>query len=131
MKYNYLRNIKCDVLEYIKNHYDYEAFMNMIDIMHEDFDIDVAEHLHEEMWTADSVTGNASGSYTMSSWIAEDFLAQNLDLLCEALTNFGYDNYKILESAESCDVIIRRYLLKSVIDVVLYEINAGTIGGWE
>lgn len=49
----------------------------------------LSEYLNDELWTADSVTGNGSGSYTFSTWKAEEYLAHNWDILTEALEEFG------------------------------------------
>ena len=74
------------------------------------------------MFIDDSITGNASGSYTFSTWKAEENLCHNLDLLKEALQEFGSDlNY--LESPEACDVTIRCYLLGQVLQEVLDELE--------
>lgn len=51
------------------------------------------------------MTGNASGSYTFSTWEAEENICHNLDLL-----------------AEACDVTIRCYLLGQAIAEALEEI---------
>lgn len=78
------------------------------------------ENLNEELWTADSVTGNGSGSYTFSTWDAEENLCHNLDLLMEAMEDFGCkpDNFK---GAEWGDVTIRCYLLGECLSEVLDE----------
>lgn len=39
---------------------------------------DVREALNDELWSCDRVTGNASGSYDSSPWLAEERLAHNL-----------------------------------------------------
>ena len=74
------------------------------------------------MFISDSVTGNASGSYTFNTWQAEENLCHNLDLLKEACEEFGSD-CNILESAEGCDVTIRCYLLSSALHEVLDELE--------
>jgi hypothetical protein len=69
------------------------------------------------------VTGNASGSYTFSTWQAEENLCHNLDLLGEALKEFG-DGADFLEKgAEACDVTIRCYLLGQAISEALDEVE--------
>lgn len=117
-KYDYLEAVKEDVRQYIKDH-DIEV--------NEDNREDVEQELNEDCFCSDSVTGNASGSYTFSAWQAEENLCHNLDLLGEALAGFGYDGNsfaKQMESAESCDVTIRCYLLSQAISAVLDEILA-------
>lgn len=71
----------------------------------------------------DSVTGNASGSYTFNTWTAEEYLCHNWELLGEALTEFGCDMSYLEKGAEACDVTIRCYLLGQAISEVLDEIE--------
>lgn len=105
MKYDYFETIKEDIREYLKNTDE------------RDFNI-----LYDEMFVDDSITGNGSGSYTFSTWQAEENLNHNLDLLKEALQEFGSDlNY--MENPEGCDVTIRCYLLGQALQEVLEEIE--------
>ena len=105
MDYNYFEAMKEDVKEYLK------------ETSERDF-----ETLYDEMFVDDSITGNASGSYTFSTWQAEENIAHNMDLLKEALEEFGGDYGKALEKgAENCDVTIRCYLLGQVLQEVLNE----------
>ena len=105
MKYDYFETIKEDIREYLRNTDE------------RDFDV-----LYDDMFVDDSITGNASGSYTFSTWQAEENLAHNLDLLKKALQEFGSDlNY--MEKPEACDVTIRCYLLGQALQEVLEEIE--------
>lgn len=80
------------------------------------------DQLYDDMWVDDSVTGNASGSYTFNSYKAEEYICHNLDLVEEALNEFGYGDKNCLEKgAEWCDVTIRCYLLSEVLFEVLEE----------
>lgn len=107
MDYNYFEAIKEDVKEYLK------------ETSERDFDT-----LYDEMFVDDSITGNASGSYTFSTWQAEENIAHNMDLLKEALEEFGGDYGEALEKgAEYCDVTIRCYLLGQVLQEVLEELE--------
>ena len=63
---------------------------------------------------ADSVTGNASGSYTFHAWQAEENICHNFDLLSEAIEEFGGKCDVLKDGAEACDVTIRCYLLSEV-----------------
>ena len=119
-RYNYYDAIREDVQEYLTENYDLSEF---------DSAEDLAERLEEDCWTADSVTGNASGSYTFNAWRAEEYVAHNLDLLAEALREFGYDDVNVLEKgAEWCDVTIRCYLLYGAVADVVEELKrAGAI----
>lgn len=114
MIYDYLEAEKNDVLDYIKENIDFSSF--------EDIEA-LEEELNEELWSEDSVTGNASGSYTFNRYLAEEYIAHNWDLLGEALENFGCDGDSIKKGAEWCDVTIRCYLLSSAISEALKEIE--------
>ena len=84
---------------------------------------DLEQSLYDEMFISDSVTGNASGSYTFNTWQAEENLCHNLDILKEACEEFGDEGTNILESAETCDVTIRCYLLGQLLGDVLDELE--------
>lgn len=113
--YNYLEAVTADVVEYIKNE------INLADY---DSREELEEALNDELWTADSVTGNASGSYYCNTWKAEEALAHNWDLLAEALTEFGQDGTDVLkQGAEAMDVTIRCYLLGQAIAEALEELE--------
>ena len=114
MIYDYLEAEKEDLLDYITENIDFSSF--------EDIE-ELEEELNEELWSEDSVTGNASGSYTCNYYIAEEYIAHNWDLLDEALEAFGCDESFIKKGAEWCDVTIRCYLLPSAISEVLKEIE--------
>ena len=113
-EYNYLEAVKEDVRDYIEEEVCFNDFENREEL--EDF-------LNATLWTKDSVTGYASGSYYCNSWKAADALAHNWDVLKEALENFGDDSNPIEEGEEWCDVTIRRYLLPTAIAEVLDEID--------
>lgn len=114
--YNYLEAVTEDVREYVKNEIDFKDF--------EDID-ELAEKLNDDLFTCDSVTGNASGSYTFNTYQAEENLCHNMDLLKEACDEFGSDMGELVEKgAEGCDVTIRCYLLSQAIAEVMEEIEA-------
>ena len=81
------------------------------------------EELSERLWDCDSVTGNASGSYTFSTWKAEEYLCHNLDLLAEACEEFGSNIDILKDGAEACDVTIRCYLLSECLNNVLDDVE--------
>ena len=115
MKYNYLQVVKEDVRNYINN--------NEIKVYSSNRE-EIEEQLNNDLWTEDSVTGNASGSYTFNAWQAEENICHNLDLLAEALESFGGSTAEALErGAEYCDVTIRCYLLGQAIAEVLDEVE--------
>lgn len=84
---------------------------------------EVFQSLYDDLWCDDSVTGNASGSYTFSTYRAEEYLCHNWDLLEEALSEFESGENPIEKGAEWCDVTIRCYLLGEVLSQVLDEIE--------
>ena len=107
MVYNYFETMKEDVKEYLKG------------TSERDF-----QTLYDDMFIDDSITGNASGSYTFNTWKAEENIAHNMDLLKEDLEEFGGDYGEALEKgAEHCDVTIRCYLLGQVLQEVLEELE--------
>lgn len=112
--YDYREAVKEDVLEYINNEINFEDFDTLDEL---------EEKLNEDLWTEDSVTGNASGSYTFNTYEAEENLAHNWDLLAEALEEFGNEKNPISKGAEWCDVTIRCYLLGECIAAALEEIE--------
>ena len=117
--YNYLENIKADVKEYIDNEINLKDFSDREEL---------EEKLNDTLWINDSVTGNASGSYTFNSYKAMEYVLDNMDLLEEMCGEFGVDNEtigkKFLEGAwEWMDVSIRCYLLGQAISEALDEIE--------
>ena len=82
------------------------------------------ELLNDELWTNDNVTGNGSGSYTFISYRAQEYVIDNMELLFEALREFGCDYEEIgrhfcNEEWEHFDVTIRCYLLSGAISNAL------------
>lgn len=114
--YNYLEAVISDVLDYIKEEINLDEWKGNRE--------GLEEKLNDELWTVDSVTGNASGSYTFNTWEAEENLAHNWDLLAEALDEFGQDGTDVLrQGAEAMDVTIRCYLLGQAIAEALDELE--------
>lgn len=115
-RYNYLDAVTDDVREYIKEEVDLAEWNGNRD--------GLEEKLNDDLWTADSVTGNASGSYYCNAWMAEEALSHNWDLLAEALREFGQDGTNVLEKGvEAMDVTIRCYLLGQAIAEALDELE--------
>mgnify|MGYP007113835511 FL=1 len=108
-KYDYLSAVESDVREYIENNVNFHDYSDL-DEMKED--------LNEKLFVEDSVTGNASGSYTFNTWKAEEYLCHNLDLLAEANEEFGGSSDILSDGAEMRDVTIRCYLLGQAIENV-------------
>ena len=114
-RYNYREAITADVLEYIREEIDLEEWRGKRD--------ELKEQLNGDLWIADSVTGNASGSYFFNAWKAEEAIAHNWDLLEEAMQEFCDERNPIEKGAEWCDVIIRCYLLGECVAAVLDELE--------
>lgn len=115
MKYNYREAVKDDVLEYINNEINFEDFDTIEDL---------EEHLNDVLFTEDSVTGNASSSYTFNTYEAEENICHNFDLLADALDEFGGGCDILRGGAEAADVTIRCYLLGECIADALEEIES-------
>lgn len=116
MKYNYIEALKNDIRQYME---DNESYLNYTDKE------DLAEQLNDQCWTADSVTGNGSGSYTFNSAEAKKHVLDNIDLLKDAYEEFGlkeqFTEDFFNEDFERMDVTIRCFLLGQVIADVLEE----------
>ena len=113
MLYNYHEAVKDDIREYIKENYD-----------------SVTEKMRAEMFDTilgeDSVTGNASGSYTMNRAIAKEYVIENIDLLNRAVDEYGFDKKDIgeqflSEQWERFDVLIRLCLVREYFDDIFSE----------
>ena len=114
-RYNYEAAVKQDVLAYIEEKINLPEWRGRRG--------ELEDHLNDVLWTCDSVTGNASGSYFASRWKAEEAISHNWDLLADALDEFGQDGVDVLrQGAEAMDVTIRCYLLSQAISEVLDEL---------
>ena len=114
-KYNYLENVTADAKTAILENLNYWSFTNREEL---------EEVANDELWINDSVTGNASGSYTFSTWQAEENLCHNMDELEDACNEFGQDiGEAVKQGAEYCDVTIRCYLLSQAISAALDELE--------
>ena len=114
--YDYREAMTEDVKEWIKENIDLTEWT-------EDRE-GLEQQLNDDLWTEDSITGNASGSYYCNSYKAEESIAHNWDLLNEALDEFGQNDINVIKKgAEWADVTISCYLLWSVISEVLDELE--------
>lgn len=117
--YNYFEEVKKDVMDYINCEINLSGY--------EDMD-ELEQFLNDELWTVDSVTGNASGSYTFNRLEAKEYVTENMNLLADALEEFGTDSKTIAdkflnENWEYFDVTIRCYVLSRAISDALEEIG--------
>jgi len=111
--YDYLYSMVEDI-KTVFNDYDWES------TNHED----LADEMHDKLWADDSVTGNASGSYTCNSGIAKEYVMDNIDLCKDALMDFCVESEEIAdhflnEDWEYFDVSIRCNLLHQAIEEYL------------
>ena len=114
-KYNYLEAVTADAKTAILENMDMWEWHNREEL---------EENANDWLWTADEVTGNASGSYTFSTWKAEENLCHNMDELEDACNEFGQDiGEAVKQGAEYCDVTIRCYLLGQAISAALDELE--------
>lgn len=93
---------------------DNEYFINMADF---DTAEDFAEWLNDTLWTEDSVTGNASGSFTFNSYEAKEKVFADMETVTEALKEFCCGQSEEVADAflnerwEFLDVTARCYVL--------------------
>ena len=117
--YNYLEAIKNDINDYITENINLDDFESRSEL---------EEKLNDDLWIEDSVTGNASGSYTFNSFKAKENLEGNMDLVRDMASDFGLDGATIAEKFmneeyEYFDVSIRCYLLGQAIAEVLDDLD--------
>lgn len=118
-KYNYFVEMEKDILDYIMDNYTPKEQIEKLE------DVDAwRDELEEACWVEDSITGNASGSYTFNRYKAKEYVMENLDLLRDALECYDVDpktiGDKFLdEDWEYFDVTIRCYMLGHMIDNVI------------
>lgn len=115
--YDYYEAVKEDVLNYIKEEVD----MNGMDLD------ELKEQLWEDLINNDSVTGNASGSYTFCRSEAQKYVKENKDLVREMCDEFEdhqrianqwlTDDYKLI------DVCLRCYVLVNAIEMAVEELE--------
>lgn len=120
--YNYYEAVREDVKRYIDDEINLEDWAGDAD--------GLKEKLEEDLWIDDSVTGNGSGSYTFNGAKAKEYVVDNVDLLAEAVEEFGTPKESIAddllnENWEELDVTIRCYLLSGVINDVVDEMEVG------
>lgn len=113
-KYNYKEAVKDDVKQYIEEEIDYQDYESIEELK---------DYLNYTLQYDGGVTRNCSDSYTCNAWQAEEYLCHNLDLLAEALEQAGQGLTVLHEGAESCDVIIRSYVLGEAIEQAVNELG--------
>ena len=118
--YNYMEAMKQDIKAYLEDEFEYR---------YSEMDHDELEQeLYDDLWINDSVTGNASGSYTFCRATAKEYVIDNMEICKEAIDEFCVDANTVAdkflsEDWEYFDVTIRCYLLGSAIAEVLDEMG--------
>lgn len=122
MKYEYRKAVTADIIDHIRDNIgDYRyMFANRYD---------AEERLYEILWTEDSVTGNASGSYTFNAYKAKEHVFDDPDTVTEALLGFCVEAETIADKFLSCDweyfdVTARCYVLYGCISEALDALEA-------
>lgn len=120
--YDYESVMKEDVLSEIQERYTHK---DIILALHDDWE-GFRDELMDALWNEDSVTGNASGSYTFNRYEAREYVLDNMGILSEVVDEYGIDKREIgdkflEENFEYFDVLIRVYLLPNVIFTIVDE----------
>ena len=106
--YNYREELKSDIYDAI----DCGSYDTI------DYDV-----LYDLMWVDDSITGNASGSYTFNRETAKNYVMDNMEIAVEAYREFDcVDSFATAlcnEDYELIDVTIRCFLLGECLRDVL------------
>ena len=120
--YDYEEAVKNDVLDYIRENWDEE------DLAAWSRD-DMEEKLNDTLFTEDSVTGNASGSYWCNASKAKECIMEDdnaEDYIRNLISEYGLDSQTIADNFmnwEYWDVSIRCYLLGECISDALDELE--------
>lgn len=114
--YDYRKAMVQDIKEWIR----VNGEESLIDL-YSSFD-EFREHLYEDMWADDSVTGNGVNGYVDTVNDIEEYLCHNFGLLQEAFEEFEADREKIF-NPKYLDTTIRCYLLSECLDRALEEMD--------
>ena len=117
--YNYLEAVTADVVDFIRDEVNAADYENREAL---------SEFLNDELWCCDSVTGNASGSYTFNAYKAKEFIFADPDAVSEALREFCVDAETIAkkflsQNWEYFDVTARCYVLSQAIENAIDSIE--------
>ena len=103
--YDYYDAVKADLFEYLKEIADYESFYYP--------DID---HIWDDSSLYNRITGNIDGSYYCNTYLAEEALCHNWNLLFEVIEEYDLRNEDVIKrGAEYCDVLVRDYVLGQIL----------------
>ena len=118
--YNYKEQIRADVKEWIEDNKEQIEGLDRCDAY---------EVVYDSCWVDDSVTGNASGSYTFSRWEARQnfFNDEDSEEYIDQMIEDGFTTRESVGRAvqesqwELLDVTIRCWLLCDAVNDVLDE----------
>ena len=120
-KYNYLEVVTADAKAAILENLNYWKFSDREDL---------EEIANDSLWVDDSVTGNASGSYTFNREAAKEYVTRSddgIDTLRDAVREFDCEHEAfsafLEENWEYLDVTIRCYLLSQEISAAIDELK--------
>ena len=120
-KYNYLEAVTADAKAAILENMDMWEWHNREEL---------EENANDWLWTADEVTGNASGSYTFNREAAKEYVTRSddgMDTLRDAVREFDCEHEAfpafLEENWEYFDVTIRCYLLSQAISAAIDELE--------
>ena len=120
-KYNYLEAVTNDAKQAILENMDMWEWHNREEL---------EENANDWLWTADEVTGNASGSYTFNREAAKEYVTRSddgIDTLRDAVREFDCEHEAFTafleENWEYLDVTIRCYLLSQAISAAIDELE--------
>ena len=117
MKYEYRKAVTADIIDHIRD--NIEDYKYMFADRY-----DAEDRLNDILWAEDSVTGNASGSYTFNAYKAKEYVFDDPDTVAEALREFCVEAETIADKFISCDweyfdVTTRCYVLGECIGEAL------------
>lgn len=123
--YSYIEAVTADTLDAIRENYTAEEIAEAMKDREE-----FVETLNDELWIDDSVTGNASGSYTMDAQRAKEYVMADTESVIEAVKEFccGMNPAELAqkffnEEWEYFDVTARCYYLSQAIENALDTIE--------
>lgn len=108
--YNYKEHVTDDILDYLNENYKREG---------KELTDDEKQELYDKLRIEDSVTWNASGSYTFNSEQAKENIRWNIELLVDTIEEYEIDRRKHYIDREYLDVSIRCYLLRNCLNDAL------------
>lgn len=111
---DYRTETKENIRQWMEENKDYIDYNDFTDA--DDF----GQYLNDNLWTADDVTGNASGSYYCNSYKAKEMVLEDMDTVRDALEEFCVDAATIGEKFldedwEWLDVTARCFVLSECI----------------